>query len=101
MVEIITPEEFRGSSNINTFGSIIRPKEFSLDVEEEEKKNSSTSLFSTYNKKESKINTPDEFKPINLNTDFEDNPARLYGEKPKVDIINDIRYGWNESQAGF
>ncbi len=101
MVEIITPEEFRESSNINTSGSILRPKEFSLDEKEEEKKNNSTSLFSTYNKKESEINTPDEFKPINLNTDYEDNPARLYGEKPTTDIINDIQYGWNESQAGF
>jgi hypothetical protein len=101
MVEIITPKEFRGDTNINTSGFIVKPKEFSLDVEEEEKKNNSTSLFSTYNKKESKINTPNEFKPINLNTDYENNPARLYGEKPKTDIINDVRYGWNESQAGF
>ena len=104
MVEIVTPEEFRGSNNTNTgvSNSIIRPKEFSLDIEDEKEKNNSTSLFSTYNKKEeSTINTPEEFKPVNLNIDFEDNPARLYGEKPTTDIINDIRYGWNESQAGF
>ena len=34
MVEIVTPEEFIGGNNTNTgvSNSIIRPKEFSLDI---------------------------------------------------------------------
>ena len=38
MVDIITPEEFRGGNNTNVSNSIIRPKEFSLDIEDEKEK---------------------------------------------------------------
>jgi len=89
-----------GYRNINIFGDTKK-----IDVDKP-----SESLYEKYNKKENIIDSSgSEYKNINifdldkgnLNVDFEDNPARLYGEKPKTDIINDIRYGWNQSQAGF
>ena len=85
MVDLITPVEFLSKDS----------KKDSIKVK---KNKESKSLFETY----SSIKTPDIFKTESkdLNIDFEDNSARLY-DKPKTDFFNDIRYGWNESQAGF
>ena len=83
------------------------PKRFLIKNESKEnnlksdKKNKS--LFETYSSKdkdESTLELPARFKKLDLNIDFEDNSARLY-DKPKTDFFNDIKYGWNESQAGF
>jgi len=67
------------------------PEEFSKGIDSE-----------TVSNKAYTLSIPEEFEPdkYNLNIDFEDDSARLY-DKPRTDIINDIRYGWNQSQAGF
>ena len=97
METLITPAIFlpkddkKDISKINT-----EVKDEDLIEEDFKDKEKEKSLFETYT---TQLKTPEIFKK-DLNVDFEDNPARLY-DKPKTDFINDVRYGWNQSQSGF
>ena len=82
-------------------------KNISAITLEDETDKKSKSLFQTYSLNKDTLvddtkvlELPERFKKNDLNVDFEDNSARLY-DKPKTDFINDVRYGWNQSQSGF
>ena len=62
----------------------------------------SENTISDLGKTSFKFPIPDELetRKTDLHIDYEDDSERLY-DKERTDIVNDIRYGWNQSQAGF